>query len=229
MQRFFHEELEDLKILTLRMAAAAQRAVSKALEAFFERNSTLAEEVIDGDHEINSMELEIDRSSIRLLALEQPVARDLRFIVVTRRMNIDLERIADQAVSVARKAVYLSHRPPLPAFAPIQVLADQAEAMLKLSIQAFSKADVDLARQVVDMDDVADQKHVELLKAVIQYMLTESPSIERCLQIIFAARSLERIADLSTNIAENTIFLVEGVNVKHLKSGAAVQKKLGQI
>ena len=215
MKRGLDREMETLKILILRMGAAVQRSLSQCLEAYLERDASLAEAVIRADDEINTIELEIDRDSLLALALGNPVAGDLRFILVVRRMNIDLERIGDQACNVARRAIYLGHRPPLPPFPPFLTLADCTERMFRTAMEAFAKKDTELARRVCEMDDEADRANVDLLKGVLRYMLEESPAIERGVQTIISARSLERICDLCTNIAENVIFMVEGINVKH--------------
>jgi phosphate transport system protein len=215
MESRFREELEQLKMMILQMAALADSALEKAMRALFERDAELANEVIEGDQQINLLEVDIDRYSLRLLALGQPLARDLRFIVGCMRISVDLERVADQAVNVAESALFLSSRPPLPHNADLEQLAETATDMLRTAIAAFVLGNADEARDVCQMDDTADELNVTILRGLLDYMVGEVPAVERSVQTIIAARSLERVADQATNIAESVIFIVQGVNIKH--------------
>jgi phosphate transport system protein len=189
--------------------------LEKAMRALFERDAELANEVIEGDQQINLLEVDIDRYSLRLLALGQPLARDLRFIVGCMRISVDLERVADQAVNVAESALFLSSRPPLPHNSNLEQLAETATDMLRTAIAAFVLGNADEARDVCQMDDTADELNVAILRGLLDYMVGEVPAVERSVQTIIAARSLERVADQATNIAESVIFIVQGVNIKH--------------
>jgi phosphate transport system protein len=211
----FIKELDQLKMIILEMAALAEKAMDKAVRAFFERDMELAEEVIKGDQEINLLEVEADRQSLRLLALDQPLARDLRFIVGCMRISVDLERIADLAAGIARRAIFLSSRPPLPYNPALEQLAETAMDMLRTVIDAFVKQSVERARDVCQMDDTADELNVAVLKSLLDYMVKEVPAVERSVQTIITARYLERVADQVTNIAESVVFIVQGVNIKH--------------
>jgi phosphate transport system protein len=215
MKSHFHQQLEALRMIVLQMAAKTERAMERALKALNERDEVLAQEVIDGDQEINELELEIDRLSLKLLALEQPMARDLRFIVGSIRMSIDLERIADQAVNIAQRAKFLFQRPPLEPLPALQRLADTAMDMLRVAVASFMNGNVNQARDVCQMDDDADEMNSRVLRTMIEYMIEESRTVERAVQTIIVARCLERVADQTTNIAENVIFNVDGVNIKH--------------
>jgi phosphate transport system protein len=215
MESRFREELEQLKMMILQMAALADSALEKAMRALFERDAELANEVIEGDQQINLLEVDIDRYSLRLLALGQPLARDLRFIVGCMRISVDLERVADQAVNVAESALFLSSRPPLPHNSNLEQLAETATDMLRTAIAAFVLGNADEARDVCQMDDTADELNVAILRGLLDYMVGEVPAVERSVQTIIAARSLERVADQATNIAESVIFIVQGVNIKH--------------
>lgn len=215
MESRFHQELEQLKLLILQMAALTERAMEKAIKSFLERNITLAEEVIAGDQEINLLEVSVDRQSLRLLALDQPMARDLRFIIGCMRIAVDLERIADQAVNIAERALFLSSRPPLPPNEAMEQLADTALDMLKTVIHSFVTENPDEAVEVCQMDDTADELNVAVLKSLLDYMVNEVPAVERSVQTIITARCLERAADQTTNIAESVIFIIKGVNIKH--------------
>ena len=215
MESRFREELEQLKMMILQMAALADSALEKAMRALFERDAELANDVIEGDQQINLLEVDIDRYSLRLLALGQPLARDLRFIVGCMRISVDLERVADQAVNVAESALFLSSRPPLPHNSNLEQLAETATDMLRTAIAAFVLGNADEARDVCQMDDTADELNVAILRGLLDYMVGEVPAVERSVQTIIAARSLERVADQATNIAESVIFIVQGVNIKH--------------
>jgi phosphate transport system protein len=143
------------------------------------------------------------------------MARDLRFIIGSMRIAVDLERIADQAVNIAQRAQFLNNRPPLPPNHAIEELADTAIDMIRSVISSFVNQNADLATDVCKMDDVADELNYRILKEYLAYMTTESPAVERSVQTIIAARCLERAADQATNIAESVIFIVKGVNIKH--------------
>lgn len=215
MESRFHQELEQLKMLILQMAALTERALEKATRALLERNIELANEVVEKDNEINLLEVDVDRQSLRLLALDQPMARDLRFIVGSMRIAVDLERIADQAVNVAQRAQFLSARPALPHNPAMEQLADTAIDMLKTVVAAFVNENANQAIDVCQMDDTADELNVTVLKKLLDYMVNEVPAVERAVQTIIAARCLERAADQATNIAESVIFILRGLNIKH--------------
>ncbi|MCE5243534.1 MAG: phosphate signaling complex protein PhoU [Syntrophobacteraceae bacterium] len=215
MDSRFQQEIEQLRLTLLHMAALAERSLSTAIRSFFERDVELARQVIAGDHEINLLEIDIDKRSLRLLALEQPMARDLRFIVGCMRISIDLERVGDQAVNIAQRAVFLSKRPPLPPLPAMEQLADTALDMLMSVIQALIHESIQEANDVCHMDDTADELNVTVLRNLLDYMVKEVPAVERAVETIIAARCLERAADQATNIAESVIFIVRGVNIKH--------------
>lgn len=215
MESRFHLDLEQLKMLILHMATLSEKALEKSVKALLGRNDTLVKTVVDGDQEINLLEVDVDRHCLRLLALDQPMARDLRFIVGSMRIAVDLERIADQAVNIAQRAKFLNDRPPLPPNRTIEGLADTALDMLRSVIMSFVDQNAEMAIDVCKMDDIADELNYKLLKEMLAYMSTETPAVERSVQTIIAARCLERVADQATNIAESVIFMVRGVNIKH--------------
>ncbi len=209
------QELVNLRIQVLEMAAYAEKAMEKATQALLERNTDMAQEVIDMDQNINQLECEIDERSLRLLALAQPVAKDLRFIVGCMRMIVNIERVGDEAVNIAERALLLSLRPALPFNHIIEELAGVALEMFRSAVKAFKDEDPELAERVCDMDSRANELDLAVLKKLIDYMLKEAPAIERSVHTILTSRSLERIGDLSTNIAESLIFIIKGVNIKH--------------
>ena len=215
IRRRYSQELDDLKLEVLRMAALTESALTKALQALFERNSDMAEEVVEGDQEIDLLEVEIDRRCLRLLALEQPMARDLRFIIGCMRVCINLERIADQAVNIAERALYLNQRPALPHQPLVQQLSTTSVDMLKRAVSAFNSGQTGQAAEVCQMDDTADELNLKILKHFIDYMIEEVKSVDQAVNTIIISRCLERCADLATNVAEAVVFIVEGVDIKH--------------
>jgi len=199
----------------LEMAAYAEESLKASVKALLERNADLAQDVVDKDNVINRLECEIDDHSLKLLALAQPVAKDLRFIVGAMRMIVNLERIGDEAVNIAERTMILSNRPPLPFNHLLEELSSVCLEMYRTSIKAFRDGDAILAQKVCRMDTRADDLDVSVIKQLIGYMLSETPAIERSVHTILISRSMERICDLCTNLAECVIFNVEGVNVKH--------------
>ena len=203
IRRRYSQQLDDLKLEVLRMGALTESALAKALQALFERNSDLAEEVVERDQEIDLLEVEIDRRCLSLLALEQPMARDLRFIIGCMRVCTNLERIADQAVNIAERALYLNQRPAL----PHQPLVEQ--------LAAINNGRASEAAEVCAMDDAADELNVKILRHFIDHMVAEVRAVERAVYSIIVSRCLERCGDLATNVAEAVVFIVEGVDIKH--------------
>ena len=213
----FEKELEQLKVKVLQMAAYTDRALEKALASIINRDTDLARQVIDSDREINAMECEVDNLSLRLLALDQPVAMDLRFIVSCMRLVVDLERIGDEAVNIAEQAMLLSQAPQ-GALAPDLVgLGAQVTEMYRMAIRSFRDQDPELARHVCAADSDADDLNMRVLKECLDAGAEEGgiAGLDRAIRTVMVARSMERIGDLSTNIAEGSIFVVKGVSIKH--------------
>ena len=215
MENRFHSDLEQLKMTILQMATLAEKALEDAIKALVERDDDLAKTVLDGDREINMLEVEVDRHALRLLALDQPMARDLRFIIGALRIAVELERIGDQAVNIAQRALALNRCPPLPGNLSIEELGYTALDMLRTVISSFVNQNADIATDVCKMDDLADSLNYRILKDALDYMTNEAPAVQRAVETIIAARCLERAADQATNIAESVIFMVKGVNIKH--------------
>lgn len=211
----FHQQVEDLKIKILQMAAYVERAVENSARALLERDGELAEEVIENDAKINQIEVEIDEFSLLLLVRDQPVARDLRVITGIRRAVIDLERLGDEAVNIAEKTIYLSKLPATPHSPMVEELIVVARDMLRMAIEALQEENSDKAADVCKMDYKADDLNVRILKKTMDDMVAETTGVRRAVNTILVARSLERIGDLATNLAETTIFIDKGVSVKH--------------
>ncbi|NOY69264.1 MAG: phosphate signaling complex protein PhoU [Deltaproteobacteria bacterium] len=218
----FQHELESLKMLVFKMAAASLSATRKAIESYMSSDTGLAETIVSGDAEINCMDIEIDRRSLRLLALEQPMAGDLRLIIGAMKIGNELERIADQAVNISNRAAFFCNRPPLPPVPDIEKLINVSTLMLEKAISSMTKMDVELAMEVVKMDDQADKYTLNVLKTVIEMVISDSPDritrrnrMEHAIQTVIVSRCLERISDLSTNICEHVAFISRGVYIKH--------------
>ncbi|MGX7948215.1 phosphate signaling complex protein PhoU [Oleidesulfovibrio alaskensis] len=211
----FHQELATLRVKLLEMAAYTQRNLETAVKALHQRDYELAQYVIDHDRDINMMECEIDDLSLKLLALEQPMAVDLRTVVGIQRVSINLERVGDEAVNIAEKAMFLASRPPLPFSEKLTELADVAGNMFAHALACFRDSNVETAFEVCRMDLKCNALEVDLLKALMDYMSKESPAVERAVHTILVSRALERVGDLSTNIAEAVVFIVDGQNIKH--------------
>ncbi len=215
LARQFDRELEALKQNLLRMAAMAEEAVRKAIASVMTRNSDLARDVISDDISINQMELGVEDQAFKLLALRQPLATDLRLIVAAMRIATELERIGDQAVNIAERALELNSRDPLDLPIDLKALADLALGMVRTSIDAFVQQDPRLAVQVCQRDVEVDLLDDEYTQKILDAMIAESRWVTRLHHFIIVVRNLERIADLATNIAEDIVFIVEGKVIKH--------------
>jgi phosphate transport system protein len=215
LSRHFDQELTNLKRDLLRMAALAETAVGKSLLSVTNRDSDLAREVITDDITLNRMELAIEEQAFKLLALRQPVATDLRLTVAAMRIATELERIGDQAVNVAERALELNSSPPLELPIDIKVMAEMALGMVRTSIDAFVNQDPKLALQVCQRDVEVDIMDDDYIQKILSYMIKESRWVVRLHHFIIIVRNLERIADLATNIAEDIVFIVEGKVIKH--------------
>jgi phosphate transport system protein len=215
MARQFDLELDELRQNLLRMATMAETAVGKSILSLTNRNSDLAREVIIDDITLNRMELGIEEQAFRLLALRQPLATDLRLTVAAMRIATELERIGDQAVNIAERALELNSRPPLQLPIDIKIMADMALGMVRTSIDAFVQQDPKLAIKVCQRDVEVDLLDDEYIQRILDCMIKESRWVTRLHHFIIVVRNLERIADLATNIAEDIVFIVEGRVIKH--------------
>ncbi|MBI4773752.1 MAG: phosphate signaling complex protein PhoU [Deltaproteobacteria bacterium] len=215
MSTELNRELKELQMTLLEMATLVEEALRSAMEALVERNTEPALAVIDGDARIDELEIRIDEESLRLLALRQPLAVDLRFITSIIRINADIERVGDLAVNIAERAVELNERPPLPFQVEIEALGNVALTMLQDAINSFISKDTRLAREVCKRDDEADALATEIVHKLLDQMMKDTPAIRRAVSMIIIDRALERVADLATNICEATIMYAEGKSIKH--------------
>ena len=219
----FHSEdaLRLLKTRLLAMAALVEARVQLAVQALVERRGELAERVIAGDAEINDLQIEIDDRCLTILALQNPKATDLRTIAAVMKINADLERMGDQAVNIAEHALKLVRLPILKPLIDIPRMAEMAASMTRDSLDAFARRDAALARRVLAQDDEVDGLKDQLFRELLTYMMADPGTIERALALLLVSRCLERIADHATNIAEDTIFMVEATDVRHGRENPA--------
>ena len=226
IQRHFDEELSDLKTKLLRMAGQVEDQIDQALTALVTRDSALAHQVIERDHLVNSLDLEIDEESIRLLALHQPAARDLRLVTTAMKIATELERISDLAENVCERAIELNEEPQLKPYIDIPMMGNMARMMVKQSIDAFVKDDAMLARKVLTDDDFVDDLMEQLFRELLSFMLEDTRTISRAIRLSFIAKYLERMADHATNIAELVVYLVEGKIIRHTIPPGASDRNL---
>ncbi len=215
MERHWHEELTSLKQRLLRMGALVEDQVQGSLRALIERDAVLAREVIDNDRRVNGLDVEIDEDCLRLLALQQPVGRDLRFITTAMKISTDLERISDLAENICERAIELNEYPQLKPYIDIPRMAGWSLRMVKESLDAFVNADVDLAKKVINDDDFVDDLTEQLFRELVSFMIENPQTISVAIRLTFIAKYIERIADHATNIAELVIYMVEGKIIRH--------------
>ena len=215
MPKHFHDELSELTKQVLHMGGLVESALDRSLAALLDRDTALAREVIDGDEKVDELELDVEERCLDLLALHQPVARDLRYITGILKINSDLERMADLAGNIAERAEVLSQVPPLPFRPDISRMAAIVKQMVREGLDAFVRRDVNLALRVWSRDDEADRLFRELLGESIQFMRDNPDRIGETMHLTGAIRNLERVADHATNIAEDVIFMAEGRIVRH--------------
>ncbi len=211
----FDEELAHLNGLVLQMGSLVEKAIRDSVRALIDRDDALAQSVIDGDHQVNMLDIEIDEESIKLIALRQPKAGDLRLITTAMKITTDLERMADLAVNIAQRAQELNRESVLKEYIDIPKMRDIAQGMTRDALDAFVKRDWKTAKNVILRDDEIDDLKHKILSELL-YMMTENPGvIYRAMRITFVAQYLERIADHATNIAEMVMYLIEGKIIRH--------------
>ena len=213
--RHFQEELESLQARLLEMGGLAEERVRAAVQGLVSREVSIVNHVLRGDEPVNQFHIEIDNICFRLLALHQPLAVDLRTIVAAVKINTDLERVGDLAVNIAEAAKrYVTH-PPVKKLIDIPKMGDIAQTMLRDSLDAYVKRDTLLAHQVLNQDDELDGLKTQVFRELLTYMLQDPATIEPALDLILISRHLERIGDHATNIAEDVIFMVSALDVRH--------------
>ncbi len=215
MQRHFDEELAGLQQTLLAMGGLVEDQIRRAMRALTEHDDALAQDVIDRDRQVNAYDIEVDEKSVELLALHQPAAGDLRFITTIMKVVTDLERIGDQAVNIAQRAVELNREPQLKPYVDLPRMADRAQRMVKESLDAFVSRDTELARRVCGEDAEVDALKEQVFRELLTFMMEDPRTISRAIRLILISRFLERVADHATNIAEMVVYMVESKMVRH--------------
>src|SRR5215471_17160560 len=213
--KHYEQELRVLKDKLLLMSHKAEQMISDSIRSPVDRLPTLAEDVIARDDEIDKLEIEIDTLCYEILALEQPVARDLRFIATALKIVRDIERIGDIAVNIAERARELIQEPVLKRLIDFPIMAEAAQRILKSSLDAFVNSDAEMAEKVIRDDRTIDDLYEQMFRELLTYMMEDTRYISRALKLIFIAKHLERVGDHSANIAEMVIFLVRGQDIRH--------------
>ncbi len=215
METNFQKKLQELEESLLTMAALVEEAISDAVQSMVKRNSHLAQKTFEGEEKINDIELAIGDSCLKLLALRHPVAADLRFITSAIKIVTDLERMGDQAVNIAERAIFLNQEPQLKPYLDIPKMAEIAQSMIKDVLDSFVNRDPKLARSVCKRDDLVDGLNDQVFRELLTYMYADPQTIARAVHLMIVCRCLERIADHATNLAEDVIFMLDARVIKH--------------
>ena len=215
MTKHFHRELEKIKKMILSLGTLVEERVQMARTAIDEKDAAVAEKIIKSDFEIDEMEVEVEEECLKVLALHQPVAVDLRFLIAVIKINNDLERIGDQAVNIAQRIVTIAEQDFDNFVFDYSIMVEKAQVMLKMSLDALVNLDVDLALRVCILDDEVDEKKNQAYDRIKQAMKTDPEHIGYYINLLLISRHVERLADHSTNIAEEVIYMIEGDIVRH--------------
>ncbi len=215
MELHFDQELSELKELLLRMSSLAEQSLARALKALVQRDDALAGQIDKDDDELDHLQIEIDDRAIQLIALRQPKAKDLRFIMMATKISTDLERIGDQAVNIAHRVEELNKEPQLKPYVDIPHMAEIGRGMIRDALDAFVYEKPDVARQIITRDNEVDNLNRQLHRELTSFMIEDPHTITRCLNLMSVAHNLERIGDHATNIAEDIVFLYEARDIRH--------------
>lgn len=216
MSRYFEQKLQELKSSLIKMGSKVEQAIEKSIESMIVQNKAMAEQVMQDDKAVNEMELLVEKAIIDILALQQPVASDLRFILAASKINNDLERIGDHAVNLAESSIaLLEMNMPLPSLNEIQQMTQVTKRMLSDALDSFIHADATIGEAVLKMDDTADSLNKKISQEMMLIMKSNPKTIEQALELIRVSRNLERVADLATNIAEEVVFITNARVIKH--------------
>ena len=222
MERHFHEQLQHLKDTLIEMAEQVENAIAEAIEALVNQNADLANKVVKKDININMLEIRIDNECLKLLATQQPMAVDLRFVTSAMKINNDLERMGDHAVNIAERAAMLCSQNHLIPLRNIPKMAEITQSMVRDSLNSFVTEDVKKAREVCQRDDKVDQLDDSLFRKLLSEMMKDTQNIPKAINYLLISKNLERIADLSTNISEEVIFIYKAKSIKHHLNPAEV-------
>ncbi len=215
MDTHFQKELQELKENLLKMAAMVEQAIHTAVQSLVQRDSELAKKTFEGEDRINAMEITIEDMCLRLLALRQPMAADLRFITSAMKIITDLERMGDQAVNIAERAISLNQEPQLKPYLDIPRMTEITQSMVRDVLDAFVNRDSKLARSVCERDDLVDGLNDQVFRELLTFMISDPKTITRAVHLMIVCRCLERMADHATNIAEDVIYMITGEIHRH--------------
>jgi phosphate transport system protein len=228
METHFQKELEELKENLLEMAAMVEEVIRDSVQSLVKRDPDLAKKVFEEEDRVNKMENSIDDMCLKLLALRQPMAVDLRFVTAAMKIITDLERMGDQAVNIAERAISLMQEPQLKPYIDIPRMAEITQSMVKDVLDAFVNRDSKLARSVCERDDLVDGLNDQVFRELLTYMISDPNTITRAAHLMIVGRCLERIADHATNIAEDVIFMVDALVIKHHADEKKEEEKEGE-
>jgi len=215
MERQFDHDLQEIKERILYMGSLAETMIHLAIKGLVDRRRDMEQDIVRQEREVNKLQIEIDDRAIKMIALHQPTASDLRFLAAAMKINSDLERIADQAINISETTEYLLQEPPLKPLIDVPRMAQIASKMLKDALDSFVNRDENLARSVLVRDDQVDELKDQVFRELLTYMISDPASIKRGLDLILISRNLERIADHATNIAEDVVYVILGKDIRH--------------
>lgn len=220
----YEAELHKLRDQLLVMGAKVEEMIAQSMRALLERDTQLAREMIDFDHDVNRLELEIDDACLRILARRQPVASDLRFITIALKIVTDLERIGDLGVNICERVLELNDEPPLKPYVDLQKMAEIAQGQVREALDAFVQRDADKAQHVIEQDTQLDASYADTFRVLLTYMMEYPRNIYRATRVQSIAKYLERIGDHATNLAESVVFMVRGKDIRHTGSSRNVSR-----
>jgi phosphate transport system protein len=216
MTRHFDGQIQDLEQKLVVMGRLAESMVEAALRTLIERDERLCQEVHRKEREVNELQIEIDDRAVKLTALQQPVATDVRFLFMASRIATELERIGDQAVNICQNAHHVLNAPPMKPIIDLPMMGDIAQKMVRDSLESLVRRDCALANHVLEEENKVDALRDQIFRVLLTYMMADPGTIQRALALILISRNLERVGDHATNVAEEVIYLVEGREVRHL-------------
>ncbi|NUQ34900.1 MAG: phosphate signaling complex protein PhoU [Planctomycetaceae bacterium] len=215
MSKHLERDLKHIEKELLTVGTLVEEAINKAMTSLIDKNEELANEVIAGDKKIDAKEVEIEEHCLKVLALNQPLASDLRFIITVLKVNNDLERMGDHAVNIAKRARHIARDEGLVIPVDFRPIAESVRTMVSKSLDALVNVDIRLAKKILEDDDIVDEQNKKMIRELIAIMKEHPASIPSCMDMVSASKQLERVGDLATNIAEDIIFMVEGDVVRH--------------
>jgi len=217
--RHFEQQLQELLQKIVLMASMVESMIAAAVRCLVERNESYAKEVYEKEREVDRLQMDVDDMAVKLTALQQPMAADVRFLFMASRIASELERIGDQAINIVQNAKHILGQPPLKPLVDLPIMAEFAQKMVRDSLTALVERDVDLAEQVLEVEQKVDAFRDQVFRELLTYMMADPGTIQRALPLILISRNLERVGDHATNIAEEVIYLVQGKDVRHGAGG----------